>query len=239
METSASIYAPLPAPFMAHLRRHWLRIPTPPRLTEDALEQARQHLEQARQHLEQAFQEARAATDTDLTPLVQSGRLTMQALRRQIETGSGHRLADSTLRAWVGRGLLVKAAIGKPAPSSAAAILIMRRLMPQTMQRDWLPAELAPDEPRWWCWRQDAPDQARLPCPVPLPDDLPASALLWTPWSGAAWSSDWQAVAGGAVRWGGEPTLGDLARWGADLTAVPAADAAQTVARQQVAGYLD
>src|SRR5947209_64980 len=57
-------------------------------------------------------------------------------------------------------------------------------------------------EPAWWCWRQDHPQTPIIPCPVPLPDDLPPSAVLWTQWAGAAWHPEWLGVGQrGAIRW--------------------------------------
>lgn len=232
MDASECIkFAPLSAPFLAHLREHWLRIPTPPKLTEEALAQAQRQLEQSRADLWSAFLDTRQQVVTDLAPLVQAKRLTMKELRGQIKARSDHDLAASTLRAWVSRHLLTRASSGKPEPSCAAAILIMRSLMPRERQRDWLPSAMASDEPRWWCWRQDAPDAQLLPCPVPMPSDLPTAALLWTPWVGAAWQEPWQAIEGGAARWAGVPTLAEINQWGITLETMPADDAASVVLR--------
>lgn len=192
---------------------------------------AQRQLEQAHAQLWDEFLDARQQVVADLAPLVQAKRLTMKALRGQIKARSGHDQAASTLRAWVSRHLLARVSSGKPEPSCAAAILIMRSLMPREHQRDWLPSAMASDEPRWWCWRQDAPDAQPQPCPIPLPSDLPKAAILWTPWQGAAWCEPWQAIEGGAARWAGVPTLTEVNQWSIVLETMPADNAASAVLR--------
>ena len=49
-------------------------------------------------------------------------------------------------------------------------------------------------EPAWWCFRQDTPESAIVPCPVPIGPDVPPTALLWTLWPGAYWSGTWQRI---------------------------------------------
>jgi len=138
------------------------------------------------------------------------------------------RIPLQTISAWHKRGLLRYRQWGLPDFSSAAALLIMRIL--HSHARGWLPSTVDAQEPCWWCWRQDAPNTPVVPCPYPLPDDLPASALLWTPWPGAAWEPDWVSVgAWGAIRWADFPESGKgrapftrdmLARWDSTLAAL-------------------
>ena len=112
------------------------------------------------------------------------------------------RIPMPTFSDWYKRGLLRYRAWGFPDFHSAAALLLMR--MVDRQPRGWLPSTMSAQEPQWWCWRQDAPEQPILPCPYPLPPEIPDSALLWTCWSGAAWDGDWvQMGQKGAIRWKG------------------------------------
>ncbi|MGB8347080.1 MAG: hypothetical protein WCD86_19490 [Ktedonobacteraceae bacterium] len=137
------------------------------------------------------------------------------------------RIPLQTISSWHKRGLLRYRQWGLPDFSSAAALLIMRML--HSHIRGWLPSTMDTQEPHWWCWRQDTPDAPVIPCPYPLPDDLPASTLLWTPWPGAAWEPAWVSVgAWGAIRLAGFPGRGTgqatftrdiLSQWDAELAA--------------------
>ena len=110
---------------------------------------------------------------------------------------------------WRGRGLIQASRHGYLEPQRAAAVLLARRLLP-TATRNWLPDEMTPREPIWWCWRQDEPTAPITTCPVPLPTDLPASTLLWVPWIGAAWLPDWAPLARGALYCGGIHSVQEL-----------------------------
>ncbi len=54
-----------------------------------------------------------------------------------------------------------------------------------------------------------------IPCPMPLPADLPLTALLWTPWVGAAWDPHWLKIGNdlGAIRWAGAVSEHQCVRW--------------------------
>nr|WP_242527382.1 hypothetical protein [Ktedonosporobacter rubrisoli] len=82
---------------------------------------------------------------------------------------------------------------GIPDPSNAAAVFIYRLLV-QDQRKGFLPTSMAPEEPDWWCWRQSGPDDKWIPCPIPLPTDLPPETVLWTPWAGASWEASWLLV---------------------------------------------
>jgi hypothetical protein len=154
---------------------------------------------------------------------MQQGSVTTGLLQRLLAANSPSKrsIPLQTISSWHKRGLLRYRQWGNPDFDNAAALLIMRLLLSKT--RGWLPSEMAADEPCWWCWRQDAPDAPVVACPVPLPDDLPPSSLLWTPWSGAAWNRSWVGIGEyGALRWaslpgeerpGKEFSLEMLARW--------------------------
>ena len=132
-------------------------------------------------------------------------------------------VSQDTISKWHQRGLVRYREYNVPEYTSAAAIFIARMI--DKGERNFLPSVIAPDEPQWWCWRQDTPNAPVIPCPVPLPDNLPVSALLWTPWAGAAWEATWCKIGKGrgAIRWAGvtgKPqhehwslTYDDLSRW--------------------------
>jgi len=82
-------------------------------------------------------------------------------------------------------------------------------------ERNWKPSSMEEGEPTWWCWRQDRPESPIVACPVPLPADLPATVLLWTPWLGSAWRNrHWLKVGDlGAIRWAHTQELIRGGRW--------------------------
>lgn len=128
------------------------------------------------------------------------------------------RITGQTLSIWRERNLLRQHAWGQCDVQSAASVLIARQL-DETRERGWLPSMIEHDEPLWWCYSQAAPVDGQpspiLPCPVPLPPDLPPSTLLWTPWIGASWDPCWLQIGlFGAIRWAGAtPGPHGLIRW--------------------------
>jgi hypothetical protein len=143
----------------------------------------------------------------DLAPLAEPDRLTtgrFLELLRELSPSSA-RPNTALLSNWRGRGILRMRRHGYLDPQRAAAVLLARRLLPGAT-RNWLPDEIPPSEPDWWCWRQDGPVSPITTCPVPLPRDLPTSVLLWVPWAGAAWLPDWTPIATGALYYGGIQT---------------------------------
>lgn len=124
-----------------------------------------------------------------------------------------HAVTAQTLSRWREHGLLRYRQNNKADASSVAAILIAA-LLNTHVQRAFLPPDGNAQEPLWWCWRQDAPDAPVVACPVPFPADLPPSALLWTPWEGAAWDIAWLNVGTlGAIRWAGTVFEHDKLLW--------------------------
>ncbi|GIV95467.1 MAG: hypothetical protein KatS3mg057_0124 [Herpetosiphonaceae bacterium] len=239
-------YAPLPAPFVAHLRT--VRAPrVTKRLTPGTILEAQQRIQEAEHALRTLVAHARDQVTALLEPLVVSDALRMKELRRLLNevTATPKRfVAEQTLRNWRQRGLLRMDRYGHPTPESAAAVLIMRLCAPP-IQRDWLPAMIDQDEPAWWCWRLDSPTAAPKVCPVPIVTPVPPGSLLWTPWRGAAWRDPWVATEGGAARWGGAVTWRmvqewevplDLLRGSAALTDVLPADVARSAARHLAVG---
>jgi hypothetical protein len=141
-------------------------------------------------------------------------------------------ITGQTLSTWRERNLLRHHAWGQCDVQSAAGLLIARQL-DDTRERGWLPSMIEANEPHWWCYSQAAPvngvPSPIVPCPVPLPADLPPATLLWTPWAGAGWDLCWLQIGlFGAIRWAGA-TLGpyghvqwdvsaaDLKQWAPDL----------------------
>ncbi|HEU4322166.1 MAG TPA: hypothetical protein VFS21_03370 [Roseiflexaceae bacterium] len=192
------------------------RSPTPSRLTEEARQRAARDVSAAQEGIrKQVVAEVPALREAVMRQLEEEGQgrggiSPMSFLRLVYGEGSANQRA--LIADWQTAGLLGERQPGEPiAPERAAAILIVRRLLADR-RRGWLPQSVPP-VPAWWCWRQDGPDQPWQLCPVPLPADLPAGALLWTPWTGASWSGLWTRLDEGAGRWAGQPTVADLARW--------------------------
>ena len=126
---------------------------------------------------------ARTMVTHQLAALHHDGTVSVaDAMRALALTGDTGR---SVLSRWRGTGLL------RPSTprtrvwvDSVAGLLLTRTLWP--LERVHLP-DIPPTEPAWWCWRQDTPDAPILPCPVPLPAEVPPTARLWSPWAGAPW----------------------------------------------------
>ena len=99
-----------------------------------------------------------------------------------------------------------------------------------------MPSSVEADEPGWWCYSQSAPLHGSaapiVPCPVPLPANLPAATLLWTPWIGASWDPSWLQIGDlGAIRWAGATldkqgriqwnlTESDLRQWDPEIVSI-------------------
>ena len=190
--------APLPESFWQHILRKRLRSPTPQRLDAASLASYQAWLAATAQAV--AADLCRVRTDVwhTLTPLVGARLLTRPNLIALLNHHGPRPLSPATLSRWRVRGLLRSTDDQQIAADNAAALLMMRMLLPDA-KYGWLPSEVAPDEPHWWCWRQDTPDAAPYPCPVPLPSDMPPTASLWTPWHGASWAADWHVEEDRAV----------------------------------------
>jgi hypothetical protein len=106
------------------------------------------------------------------------------------ETPGKRPVVRGNLTLWTERGLYRSSEHGLPDRNRASALYVARMIDKKRL-RGWLPSEMDFREPDWWCWRQDSPSSPIVPCPIPFPEDLPAGALLWTPWSGASWDPTW------------------------------------------------
>lgn len=221
---SYPLYAPLPLPVVDHLFKRPVR-------------DAGRRLTQSWEALAQQIHFARRAAYLVMHPYVLTDSLTTAWLLARLKANSPAKtpVGTANLSLWYERGLLRYERHGRPEVDNAAALLIARMVDPR--ERNWLPSTIEAGEPHWWCWRQDTPQSAAVPCPVPLPDDLTSTALLWTPWAGAAWlNRHWLSIGSlGSVRWartarsrkaGGEHwswaiSRDDLACWDQEVTRLP------------------
>jgi hypothetical protein len=179
-------YAPLPVSFWQHLKSKRVRVTTPHSIDTAALTDYQQQLNKASADLEHDMVVACRQAFASLNSLVQANTLTRPNMIALLNQHSLRSLSPTTLSRWRKRNLLHYADEQHINPHNAAAILVMRLLLPDE-KYGWLPSTMAPNEPLWWCWRQDSPDSPIVPCPFPLPADVPEAARLWTSWQGAAW----------------------------------------------------
>jgi hypothetical protein len=158
-------------------------------------------------------QQKRTATYTLMNPFV--GALSTEWLLKRL-SDTQHTVTPTTLSRWRDAGLLRYDKKDRPDTDSVASLLIAAQLHKQ--RRGFLPSTLVEGEPAWWCWCQDRPWAPVVPCPVPLPDNLPPSALLWTQWTGAAWHPEWLNVGQrGAIRWAGTNEVNSKLLWSVSL----------------------
>lgn len=107
-----------------------------------------------------------------------------------------------TLKGWVKRGLLIREWELGPFDQTSAAALLIARIAEEIYENKWLPSQMAEEEPRWWCYGQEHPGATIVSLPAPLPDGLPPSMILWTPWQGAVWlNEEWHFAGSFACRW--------------------------------------
>ena len=206
----APLMAPLSKPMMLHLaNQEKASFPTITTSLDDQLSSTATHFNKLWSNLAQQVEEKREAVYVLMSPVVQGRLLSTEWI---IETLTEHTpkkqsskakmLTAQTISRWRDQGLLHYEQKNQPDADSTAALLTVRMI--DTRERGWLPTIVAENEPQWWCWRQDSPTHPVVPCPVPLPEDLPASALLWTSWRGAAWKREWLPLGDlGAARWAG------------------------------------
>ena len=125
-------------------------------------------------------------------------------------------VSPESLHRWREMALVVYEDRDAPDPDNGAAVITMRKLIPDRM-RGWLPMppkeakkhNYFKKEPLWWAWRQDDPSSPVLPCPIPIPSDVPSHALVWTDWLGASWKPMWLRIGtSGCCRWAGTVQAG-------------------------------
>jgi hypothetical protein len=158
-------------------------------------------------------QKIRRATYALMNPIV--GSISTEWLLRQLSE-TRHTVTPTTLSRWRDAGLLRYQQKDKPEADSVASLLIATSLHKQ--RRGALPTSLLAGEPAWWCWRQDSPTSPVVSCPIPLPEDIPPRALLWSQWTGAAWQPAWLSVGKrGAIRWAGTLEINGKLVWNISL----------------------
>ncbi|MBO0794414.1 MAG: hypothetical protein J2P36_26160 [Ktedonobacteraceae bacterium] len=122
-----------------------------------------------------------------------------------------------TFTRWIKDHILATERKGRPAPDSAAALILLRMMI---TDEHLMIGRMAPSE-TWHCFAQIEPGQNSITLPISGIPTLPPSALVWTGWPGAAWNG-WQLVGKdeGAMAFAGQispckhhPTLQDLLRW--------------------------
>lgn len=207
-------FAPLPLPFARHLLEH---------LLQQTASEAK-----AWELFEKEIREKRWTVFFYMNPFV-LGHLAGSAKGSKdrystawfLQTLTAHTpekrpVAKQNLSLWAEQGVYRSREHGLPDADNAAALLIARMIDKQRL-RGWHPSRMDRQEPAWWCWMQRTPGEAPMPCPVPLPDNLPAGALLWTPWAGASWDPTWLLpdARRGAIRWGAtiRSRVDGLPRW--------------------------
>lgn len=187
----------------------------------EQMEVAKRRIQYIWQHVENSVQEKRQQTFALMNPAVQvdpktGGRYVLPGwLRETLATlmpplYRGKRkeaVTAQTLAVWSEKHILRHCSWGQLEAQSAAAV-IMARQLDETRERSWLPSEVNPDEPHWWCYSQAPPVNGMfspvLPCPMPLAGNLAPATLLWTPWLGACWDPRWLQIGYlGAIRWAG------------------------------------
>lgn len=185
----------------------------------------------------------RTTIDIQITAHLQPKGVPTQRFLNLLQTAAktDSKVSVQTLANWRARHLL-RGPRGHIDRDCATAILLARHILPDA-RRDWLPPQVAPDAPWWYCWQYRSPTDPPQPCPIPLPPDLPPATVLYTPWSGAAALTDWQRLPNdhGAARWVGPLTVTDLARWDAETAALhtgnqdtPVSSELATVALQRI-----
>ncbi|MFL5658583.1 MAG: hypothetical protein ACJ8CB_30900 [Ktedonobacteraceae bacterium] len=134
-------------------------------------------------------------------------------------TPEGKRNAEPTLDHWQQRGLLRRDKPRGMLDLNSVVALLVARIAEEEHQRNWLPSELAEEEPDWWCYSQAGPNVPVRPMPMPLPATLAVTTVLWTPWSGAVWlSEEWSISGNMAWRWAGViSSEQELQVWDRDL----------------------
>lgn len=246
-------FAPLSTPLVKHLLERQVS-PFNLRHTKmldlvGHIEEVSQHLQQHWSFFEERVQKKRYQTYALMTPHIQVDYMTGEryvlpgwlretlSILMPISQKSKRKdaITSQTLSVWSDRHLIRHRAWGQLEAQSVAGLLTARQL-DNTRERFWLPSSVEADEPGWWCYSQSAPlhgiPAPIVPCPVPLPEDLPAATLLWTPWIGASWDPSWLQIGDlGAIRWAGATldkqgriqwniTEADLRQWDPEIVSI-------------------
>lgn len=219
-------FAPLPIPIAEHLvleeYRRYRRVPAakqprPEQLWARVSERVSKARQVVYEYMEPFVTVERKCRQQGLAGMLLSSDWLLDALA--IYTPQSKRNAEVTLSYWQQRGLLRRDKPRGGFDLTSIAALLVARIAEEEHQRNWLPSQLAEEEPVFWCYSQARPDAAVQTLPIPLPPALPVTTVLWTPWLGAAWlSDDWSLIGKQAYRWAGPlSTLEELQVWDSDL----------------------
>ena len=126
-------------------------------------------------------------------------------------------MPDSTFKNWQQRGIIRMEGHGKPKPSNAAAVFMIRIFDRQ--KENIFPETLRASEPDYWCGVVETPDSPPEVIPINQLGLLPPGAIVWTPWAGAVWEKDrWHLVGeNGAIRFAGTRLVRGKLWWNVDL----------------------
>jgi len=125
--------------------------------------------------------------------------------KAQKESQEVELFSEKTLSMWRTRGLLRSDERDKLNFHTAFAVMMMR-LADHRRERGFLPPGQYDQEAYMYVWRQDTPQSPVIPCGLPLADDVPNHAFLFTPWKalGEWGTSRWLPFSHmGSVRWKG------------------------------------
>lgn len=143
-----------------------------------------------------------------------------------------HDMSEGAFTDWVNRGLIEMDSYAKPKPLSAQSIILASMIDPR--QRGFLPKVVTPGD-TWQCYIQRHPDAEVEAWPVGQINELPASALCWTPMRAAYWEPEWRLIGDtdhflGCMRFAGvtkdrgqivyDVSIEDIQRWDAHVAAL-------------------
>ena len=114
-------------------------------------------------------------------------------------------VSDEALSKWRARGLVRYEEPHMLSYHTAYAVLFMR-LADRRRERGFLPPGNYEKDPFMYVWRQDSPKSPAIPCGLPIGNDIPNHALLFTRWQalGQLGQGGWLPFANlGSVRWAG------------------------------------
>jgi hypothetical protein len=204
--------APLPVPLAQHLYHYWLQQHQHDVQDEvDAQAQFLLEVQEKRNNVYFVMDGFVRNREHDTSP--HRLRYSTQWLRETLGkyTPTAQPIPSKTFNHWVSMGLVRNTRKGQPYPDSGAALCILRMSIEGTRL---LPHAMPFDEPLWWCYAQDTLEAQPRMIPITEIPRLPASAVCWTPWAGAAWDEHWLLLSNptgsefyGAVRFASATTL--------------------------------
>jgi hypothetical protein len=210
LEKMATAFAPLPRPMLAHLMQRILK------------EEPKDFAWQFQLHQANIFDRMHplvlldiqkdALRERDYIPshkAMEEREITTNWLLSELSALLKKDFARSTLWTWTQRRFFEHVEYGRPDPTGVARLLTYLSLV--NYYRGGVSGyPLLPvgnlTETAWWCWRQDTPDAAPVPCLSPGCVDPGESAsnvaIYWSSWPGAVWDrhARWLQVGGqGAI----------------------------------------